>query len=110
VPIWVNMAFNQRFYGQLGLLLNVHNRYRGFALNPQGIVLAKNDRQGIAELYQKAGAHSARIELGYRLVQHGPWQLRAGVHYQTDLGSVLAPATQVRQRDQILGVTLSVLR
>lgn len=110
VPVWVNFEFNNRFYGQLGLLLNVHNRYRGFALNPQGVVLAKNAREGIAELYRKSGAHSARLELGYRLAQRGQWQLRAGIHYQTDLGSVLEPTTQIRQRDQVLGLTLSVLR
>ncbi len=110
VPVWANITFNKRFYGQLGLLLNVHNRYRGFALNPQGTVLAKTDRKGIAELYRKSGAHSTRVELGYRLAQRGAWQFRAGVHYQSDLGSVLSPATQVRQRDQVLGLTLSVLR
>jgi hypothetical protein len=92
---------------QIGAMLNVWNRYQGFSLDETGQIIRK-DRQQLARIYRKNGAHSVRVTGTYSYYLNQRWQLSAGVAAQTDWRSVFTPVTQLNGRYQQLGIQLGM--
>jgi hypothetical protein len=110
IPIQVGYEYRHRRSAmsiQTGILLNIWNRYSGFSLDPEGVLMDKNSDR-LADLYRAKGVHALSLALSYKYQISPKWSIATGVFTQHDLSSLMRPATQVDLRYRQLGVNLAL--